>query len=43
MNWDELVYRVTLLAVLLALGWLMLAPFSSHEPLVQFTHAALIA
>jgi hypothetical protein len=43
MNWDEVVYRVTLLAVILGLVWLVLAPMPSGEPLVQLVHQAYIA
>jgi hypothetical protein len=43
MNWDELVYRVTLLAVILALVWLFVAPMPGHEPLINFTHRALVS
>jgi hypothetical protein len=43
MNWDEVVYRVTLLAVILGLVWLVLAPMPSGEPLVQLVNQAYIA
>jgi hypothetical protein len=43
MNLDELVYRVTLLAVILALVWLFVAPMPGHEPLVNFTHRVLVS
>jgi hypothetical protein len=42
-NWDEVVYRVTLLAVILGLVWLVFAPMPSGEPLVQLVHQAYIA
>lgn len=43
MNWDQIVYRVTMLAVILALVWLFVAPMPGHAPLVQFTHQVLAA
>jgi hypothetical protein len=43
MSWDELVYRVTMLAVILGLVWLVFAPMPNGAPLVQFVHQALIA
>jgi hypothetical protein len=43
MNWDDLVYRVTMLVVILALVWLFVAPMPNHEPLVNFTHRALVS
>lgn len=43
MNWDEVVYRVTLLAVILGLVWLVFAPMPSGEPLLQLVHQAYIA
>lgn len=43
MNWDEIVYRVTLLAVILGLVWLVFAPMPSGEPLVHLVHQAYIA
>jgi hypothetical protein len=42
-NWDELVYRVTMLVVILALVWLFVAPMPDHQPLVQFTHQVLVS
>jgi hypothetical protein len=42
-NWDEVVYRVTLLAVILGLVWLVLAPMPNGEPLVRLVHQAYIA
>jgi hypothetical protein len=42
-NWDEIVYRVTLLAVILGLVWLVFAPMPSGEPLVHLVHQAYIA
>jgi hypothetical protein len=43
MNWDEVVYRVTLLAVILGLVWLVFAPMPNGEPLLQLVHGAYIA
>ncbi len=47
MNWDEVVYRVTPLAVILGFiqVWLVFAPMPSGEPLVQFhpVHGAYVA
>jgi hypothetical protein len=42
-NWDEVVCRVTLLAVILGLVWLVFAPMPNGEPLLQLTHGVYIA
>jgi hypothetical protein len=42
-NWDEVVYRVTLLAVILGLVWLVFAPMPSGEPLLHLVHGVYVA
>jgi hypothetical protein len=43
MSWDTLVYRVTTLAVIVAIAWLLFAPFPGHDPILSLVHQALIS
>jgi uncharacterized membrane protein YhdT len=40
---DSIIYWAIMLALLLFIGWLLLAPAPGHDPLVSFQHAALVA
>lgn len=42
-DWDEAVYVLITTVVLLFILWLIFVPAPGHDPLVQFTHAGLVA
>ena len=38
MSWDDFVYRLITLVVVLGIAWLIFVPAPGHDPLVRFTH-----
>jgi hypothetical protein len=38
---DGLIYWAIIVALVVFIGWLLLAPAPNHDPLVQFVHGAL--
>ena len=38
---DSLLYWGIVLALLVFIGWLLLAPAPGHDPLIQFMHGAM--
>ena len=38
---DSAIYWAIMVALLVYIGWLLLAPAPGHDPLVQFMHEAM--
>jgi hypothetical protein len=38
---DSAIYWAIMVALLVYIGWLLLAPAPGHDPLVQFMHGAM--
>jgi hypothetical protein len=38
---DSAIYWAIMVALLVFIGWLLLAPAPGHDPLIQFMHGAM--
>jgi hypothetical protein len=43
MTWDDFIYGLVTLIVILFIAWLIFVPAPGHDPLLVFRHSGLVA